>query len=127
MFANKADMTLRPEDLELFFFILDGFEDQQKLTVTIEPYVRPRTLNQNGLFYKYVNMIADYTGATKEEVKLEMKKHYGVRNEFGGLISTTKYTTTQMNNLIEGTRLFGTTELGIHMPLPDDLRDNNIK
>lgn len=127
--VNKKDMTLRPIDISNFNFILDGFEDGQELTMTLEPFVRIRSLSQNSLFYKYISIISDETGGgtDKEEIKNHVKKIYGAVNENGKLKSTSDYTSVEMNKLIEGTRLFAATELGINLPLPDELRFKNIK
>lgn len=127
MYVDQAKKVLVPEDNNLFIFKLEDFTHGQKVTVTIEPFVRERTLGQNALFYKYIKMICDDTENDKEQVKLEMKKRYGARNEQGHLKSTRDYTTVEMKKLIEATRLFGIEELGLNMPLPEELKNNNIK
>lgn len=128
MFVNLEDKTIRPQDMQQFLFILGDFEQNQMVTVTIEPLIRERSLSQNGLFYKYVTLIAEFTGATKEEVKLHVKKNYGVRNEFGGLKSTRDYSTVEMNRLIEGTRLFGIEECHMeNLPDPEEWKNKNLK
>lgn len=127
MFVDKANGVYVPEDKSLFDFIIQDFEQGEKVTVTFERFVRPRSLNQNGLFYKYIQMISDYTGQDKEDIKKEMKKQFGIRNDHGMLKSTRDYTSAEMTKLIDGTRIFGIQELGIDMPTPDDLKNNNIK
>lgn len=128
MFVNQTNKTLIPEDMERFLFILGDFESGQMVTVTIEPFVREGSLKQKGLFFKYISLIADYTGMSKEGVKMEMKKQFGPRDENGTLISTTKYSTVDYNKIIEGTRLFAIEELGMqNLPTPEEMKEKNLK
>lgn len=80
-----------------------------------------------GLFHKYVAILAEETGHSKDEIKIEMKKHYGSRNDDGTLKSMSAYTTIEMSKIIDGIYTFGTQDLGLRLPLPDDLRTHNLK
>lgn len=127
MFVNKADKTIRPLSLEEFLFILDDFPDQLKLTVTIEPFIRKVEMSQMGLFHAYIKIMSQETGQEKPDLKIEMKKKYGATNDDGSLKSTSNYSTIEMNTLIEGTYLFMTEFLQIHVPTPEEWKTKNLK
>lgn len=127
MFIDHSSMKITPVSLDEFNMMLRSFEHGDKVTVTVENYIRKKTLPQMGLLHKYLAYISDYTGDDIASIKIEMKKRFGARNEDGSLKSTSKYLTDEMNYLIEGTRNFGIQELNINMPLPEELKTKNIK
>lgn len=127
MFVNRDKKILIPEDINLFNFILDDFMNGEEVVITIEKFVRERTIGQNGLFHKYVSIIAKETGNTNEDIKSHIKKHYGSRTEQGDLKSTRDYTTVEMKRLIEGIHLFANQELGLQLPSPEEFKEKNLK
>lgn len=127
MIVDHKTKTIIPEDMDMYHFAIQDFQSGERVTVTIEPFVRPVQLNQMGLFHKYVSVIAKETGHSAEEIKVEMKRKFGARNDDGTMKSTSIYNTKEMGMLIEGTFNLGVTELGLTMPRPEDLKSKNIK
>lgn len=126
MIVDHSTKTIRPKNLEEFQYVLQFFEDNSEVTVTVEPYVRLRSMSQNGLFYKYIQIIAEETGNSKDDIKTHIKNEHGPRNDDGSLKSTSNYTTVEMNFMIDRLYQFG-TENRINLPRPEDLKNNNIK
>lgn len=127
MFVDRDKKILIPQDMNLFHFILEDFSNGEEVVVTIEKFVRERTIGQNGLFHKYVSIVAKETGNTTEDIKTHVKKHYGARTEQGDLKSTRDYTTVEMKRLIEGIHLFANQELGLELPNPEEFKNKNYK
>lgn len=127
MFVHKADWTMRPISFQDFKFLLGDFEDGEKVTVTVESFVRKKELEQMGLLHVYINYIHEYTGEDQKEIKIDLKERYGVRNENGSLKSTARYTSKEMAKLIEGTYIHMTQFLGLNIPNPDEQRTKNMK
>lgn len=127
MFIDRRNRIITPLSLQDLNNIIDFYDDGLKVTVTIEPYARTKELSQMGLFHAYVKYISDHTGDDKDSEKINMKKRYGVSNDDGTLKSLTKYTTTEMNTLIQGTFIFTTQFLGINVPTPEEWKTKNLK
>lgn len=126
MVVDKATRTIRPKNLEEFNYILEFFEDNTVLTVTLEPYVKIRSQSQNGLYHKYISLIAQQSGNSLADVKEHLKNEYGPRMESGELKSTRDYTTTEMNFMIERAYQLG-LELGYRMPTVEEMKTKNIR
>ncbi len=82
-FIDHQNRVIKPISLEDFNFILQSFSHGDKVTVTVESFVRDRSLSQSGLFHKYVAIIANETGNDNDTVKKEMKKKFGVIKDDG--------------------------------------------
>lgn len=127
MIVDHDRKILVPLDMNLFHFCIGDFQSGEEVTVTIETKVRIRSLAQNGLFYKYVDAISKSTGNEPETIKHYAKMKSGIRHEVSGeLKSTTSMSTVEMNHLIDTIYRIG-IEAGIHLPLPEDLKNNNLK
>lgn len=126
MVVDKTTRTIRPKNLEEFNYILDFFEDGMHLTVTLEPYVKIRSQSQNGLYHKYLSLLAEQSGNSIGDLKVHLKNEYGPRMESGELKSTRDYTTTEMNFMIERVHQFG-IELGYRMPTVEEMKTKNIR
>ena len=94
--------------------------------VTIKPYVKKRTLDQNSLYWEWLTMIGDHIGDCKDEVHHHMGcKFLPMRSTtIRGLttskpISTTKLSTVEMSEYMDKIHAFATTELGIRLPVPE--------
>ena len=87
-----------------------------------------RTLDQNALYWRWLHIIASETGHDAEEVHEAMKRKfiapaYGeVFGEFVDRRTTTDQTTGSMAEYLERVRAFAATDLGIHLPLPEEKR-----
>lgn len=127
MVVDHSNMSIYPKNLEDFKYLLTFFEDRSDVTVTIEPLIRKVEQSQMGLLHVYIKYIHEFTGDDQKDIKIDMKQRYGVRMDDGSLKSTSNYTTTEMNKLIEGTFIFMTQFLGINVPTPDEWRTKNMK
>lgn len=127
MTIDHDHMMMVPKSMDEFKYILGLFENGQSMTVTIEPLTRPVERSQMGLLHAYINYIHEETGEDKNSIKIHLKKMYGVRNDDGTLKSTSGYDTKEMGKLIDGTYIFMTQELGIHVPDPESFKQQNLK
>lgn len=125
--VDHSTKTIIPENLDHWNMAISDFQSGERVTITIEHFVRPVSQDQMGLAHKYIAVIADEVGHTKQEMKKIMKVKFGARNEDGTIKSVALYSTVEMSKFIDSLYLFGTQDLGLTMPVPDDLRKFNIK
>lgn len=108
--------------------VLKALDLSKPWTVAIRPEKTKRSLNQNALYHKLVGIIAEDTGESHARV------HEWIKGEFlppefitiDGKTrecrkSTTELDTKEMSRLIDRVYAFGTSELGLILPVPDDL------
>lgn len=127
MVVDHERKILVPNDMSMFHFCIGDFKNGEEVTVTIESLVRPRSAEQNGLFYMYVNIIHKDTGNDINTIKHLAKMEANIRyEESGELKSTARMTTVEMNKLIDTIYRIG-TEAGIYLPQPEDLKNKNLK
>lgn len=126
MVVDHSTMTIMPKSISDFKFILRYFEDKSEVSVTIEPLIRKKELSQMNLFHGLIGEIEKETGNDFSTCKKEMKKKFGVRNSDGSLKSTGDYSTSELNKLIEGSRLFMIEELGINVPTPEEWKSKKL-
>lgn len=127
MVVDHSTKTVVPENLDHWNMAISDFQSGERITVTLESFVRPVSLSQMGLAHKYIAVIAEDVGHTEKEMKSILKVKYGARNEDGTLKSMSNYSTAEMGKFIDRVYLFGTQEQKLIMPLPSELSKNNIK
>lgn len=144
MFTSEDCASLVPASVSEFKRHIGDFGPQVKLTVTIENYKRTRSLSQNNLLHKYLSKMGEEIGYELSEVKDLMKLKFGVMvpilDKQGNEVfdpdtgelqerfkSTSDYTTSEMTIFIDKIRQFSAEVLGVILPSPDDLRNNNLK
>lgn len=127
MVVDHEQKVLIPKNLEEFYYILSFFEDKSSVTVTVEPFLRPVELSQMRLLHAYIKEISEYTGQSSEDIKIHLKKEFGVKMEDGSLKSTSHYTTKEMGKLIDGCYLFMVEDLSMIVPTPESFKNKNIK
>lgn len=125
--VDHSTKTIIPENLDHWNMAIGDFQSGDRVTVSIENFVRPVTLDQMGLAHKYIAVIADEVGHTKQEMKKILKIKFGAKNEDGTIKSVALYSTVEMSKFIDSLYLFGTEDIGLIMPVPDDLKKFNIK
>lgn len=104
-----------------------------RLKLTIEPYKKDRSLNQNSYMWGVVyNTISNYTGMTPQEVHefCKMEFNYGfkeVLNKNTGELKEIKYpkstkdlNTGEMENYLEAIRRYFLVEVDVMIPLPNE-------
>lgn len=92
--------------------------------VVIERYTEPRTLNQNALMWLWLKCIEDETGTSSMEAYNHYcKKFLAYVNEWGEEVYNTSshLNTKQMAEFMQNIQADAAAELGISLPLPDDL------
>jgi len=125
--VDHSTKTIIPENLDHWNMAIGDFQSGDRVTVSIENFVRPVTLDQMGLAHKYIAVIADEVGHTKQEMKKILKVKFGPRNEDGTIKSVSLYSVVEMGKFIDSLYLFGTEDLGLIMPVKKDLEKFNIK
>ncbi len=140
--AFKNKNRLDPVSVSDWNRALSSFEDGSKITVTVESFVRKKSLGQLGLVHKLFSLLARDLGYLPHQIKEFLKDEYGVKEEIididgdpmvdesTGEIrviakSLADYTVEEMTTLITTVYEFA-EENGIRLPKPDDLRNFNI-
>jgi hypothetical protein len=86
----------------------DGVITGQPLTVTLENFKRPRTVDQNSKLHVLFRELANHTGYTEKEIKDYFKSEYGPSKaiEIAGEMrvipkGTSEYTIDELNDMID--------------------------
>ena len=102
--------------------------EEKKYLIEIKLKRDRRSIDQNRLYWLWLNCIMDETGNQKDDLHVYFKQRFlGVENRylFGENIvlekSTAKLDTKQMTDYLDRVQQFANTELGILLPNPDDL------
>lgn len=94
-------------------------DPSKKWRVTIAPYVKNRTTDQNRLLWQWYTEISEHTGHTPEEIHEYCKASFlspkFIRIGKGGVEyrTTTKLTTIEMTDYMDRIRFWAHTELGM--------------
>lgn len=95
--------------------------------ISISPYKRNRSLEQNNLLWLWYGVIAGETGHTSEEIHEYVKLKFldPVLVDIGGEVrevrrSTTKMKVDEMTMLLNAVHVWAASELGISLPLPEE-------
>ena len=103
-----------------------GLDLTKKWRVTIAPYVKNRTTDQNNLLWAFYTEIANHTGHTPEEIHEYCKaaflapKIITVGKDTKEYRTTTKLTTAEFSDYIERIYAFAAGELGVRLPVPEE-------
>lgn len=95
--------------------------------VTIERYTEPRTISQNALMWLWFTCIEQETGTDKLDVhdyycNLFLRRTAVINGKETVIAgSTSRLNTLQMTDFLNKVKADAATELGISLPLPDDL------
>lgn len=107
--------------------LISSLSLERPWSIVIEPYRKKRTLNQNALYWKWVGIVADETGNANDDVHAAFKAKFitprtiTIGESEVSISSTTKYTTLEMKDFMDKVYAFVTSELGILLPLPEEL------
>lgn len=97
--------------------------------VTIEPFVKRRTLPQNALYWQWLTIIGDAIGYDKDEMHdvfrekflpVEYREVLGVMRKVLTSTSSEDFTTAHMSEYMNHIERFAAQELGILLPHPED-------
>ena len=102
---------------------------EKQWNVTVARHQKRRSLSQNNLYWKWVEIVAEETGNDKEDVHDVFKKKFltgEVREVFDGhqvmRRSTADLNKSAMTEYMDRVSAFCATDLGIILPLPEDAR-----
>lgn len=107
--------------------MLNAWDGQKPMQVIISEVKEKRSLDQNALYWMWMDIIANYTGDSKEAVHQDMGFHFLPRvisKQTGNSypISTTKLNAKEMHDYMEKVKALAGT-MGINLPEPDDIKD----
>ncbi len=109
--------------------------DNKKFTVEIKRKREKRSIDQNRLYWLWLNCIMDETGEHKDNLHEYFKQHYlgisehMVFDKYQVIIarSTTGLDTKEMTDYLNRIQQFAGTELGIILPNPEDKHFEEFK
>lgn len=121
------DETMRQRVSDL----VDALDVSKPWSVTIEPFKKKRSLSQNSLMWKWLNEVAAHvqreTGQDADDVHEFFKRKFLTPQvvEIGGetimKYSTKNLTVADMTEYMNRVYAFVTSELGILLPIPEEL------
>ena len=96
--------------------------------ITVKPYRKKRTLSQNGLMHMWLGIIADHLGYGIDEVKdiyrdkflPKVPRQFGDEERMVGR-STVSLDTAEMGAFCDKIYAHATSELGLLLPIPEEL------
>lgn len=94
--------------------------------------VKSRTLPQNSLMWMWFQCLEEATGQPKEDIHEYYRHKFLLREVTVGEttamvpMSTTKLNTVQMSNYMDKIQVDAATELGVTLPLPEDMMYNDF-
>jgi agmatine/peptidylarginine deiminase len=116
------------ESRRLVLELIAGLNPDKPWTVTVERYVKKRSINQNSLYWKWNGILADDTGNDVDAIHEFVKQKFLVPKltEIDGETietrSTKNLTTAEMKDLMDAYYAWAATDLGIRLPVPEELR-----
>ena len=117
------DETLRAEALRRIF----ALDLSKPMKMTLAPYKKNRSLEQNALYWKWLGIIANDTGHDADEIHEFCKQKFlePIFVEINGETHEARRTTTklkvdEMSSYMNRVYAWATSELGILLPLPED-------
>lgn len=142
-YTKDGQPALKMVSKKSFMDDLSDFEDGAKVWVTVENYVRKRSLSQNNLFHWYIDLIAKETGNDFDHVKefmctrfiamrplRDLRGEEVVDEETGEIImyrpGTSKLEADEFGSLIDNTYQYSLQELNYILPLPEDLTNYHL-
>jgi len=107
---------------------LQKLSPAKEYDVTVAIHRSKRSVPQNALYWAWIALICEETGADRDEVHGELKRRYlpteNVTGMYGEVItrpvSTAKLDTAQFMAYLDKVQVFASAELGIILPSPSD-------
>ena len=111
--------------------LIAGLDLKRPWRVEVGVFRPRRTTNQNNLMWAWINEVADHvrehTGQDSDEIheffkaKFLPAKIVEINGESFDYRTTTKLTTAEMSDYMDRIYFWATTELGLILPVPEDL------
>lgn len=128
-FNNKANL----ENVFALMKIKINLLTNGEYIVTINRIKSHRTIPQNKLYFLWLNLIAEETGNTKDDLHdyftaVFLEKQYKVlfNEEVEIRASTTRLSTKEFTTFLDNIYLFASEELKMILPKPDDICFNEF-
>ena len=107
---------------------IDRLKADRRYAVDISVKKDKRSLDQNRLYWLWIGCLESETGNDKDILHHELRMMFLPRKQ-GNIngrtvempTSTTALNTSQMKQYLDKVQVFAASELGIHLPDPDDL------
>ncbi len=129
----KETIIIRGEaERKVALYTIGALDLGKAWELTIERVVKRRTLSQNALMWSWiegvVKHVVEHTGHDKDEIHEFLKAKFlgwGHHVEIGGetivYYSTKNLTTAEMTEYMNKIYAWATTELGLFLPIPENL------
>ena len=107
--------------------LVAGLDVSKPWSVTVEPFKKKRTNSQGALYFKWVSIIARETGNSQDDVHEALKAKFcpprtvTLGDDERHVRTTTKLSTVEMSAFMDACYAFGTSELGLLLPVPEEL------
>lgn len=106
--------------------LIAGLDTEKTLVVTVERHVKKRTLSQNSMLHKWVDIIAEEIGDTSVSVKADLKAMLARQVE--SKVSpgkfrpqdTSEMNTKEMTEFLDRIYVWA-NEFGIRLPVPEEM------
>lgn len=125
---SRQPMTIRDEiTRQLVASLIMGLSLEKPWQVTVQPVKKRRTLSQNNLYWSWVEKIAQETGNDRDDVHEALKGKFAparsiaLGDETATVLSTARLETDAMSAYMDKVYHFAASELGILLPLPEEL------
>ncbi|MDE2107178.1 MAG: hypothetical protein KGL39_58775 [Patescibacteria group bacterium] len=118
-----------PIMLKRILVLLNNLDLTKKWDVTVQRHSESRTRSQDGLYWRWVGIVADETGHDKDEIHHLMKTKFldpivlKIGDESMEYRSITKLSAKEMSAYMEKVYAFVTSQLGIALPVPEELHE----
>ena len=108
--------------------VLEGIAlDGKAWAFSLKRKQKARSLSQNALYWKWMDKIADETGHTKDELHEAVARMFlplksldlGGEERFVAQ-TTTKLSVTKMSEYMDRIHAWAATDLGVHLPIPEE-------
>lgn len=83
--TGKPTISFEVNEKNDFKAMVDEMKGLEKLSIEVKPYRQRRSLNANNYAWKLITEIANVVRSSKEEIYLELLKHYGQSEIFSVL------------------------------------------
>lgn len=93
--------------------------------ITVTPYRKKRSLNQNSMYWKWIGIIAAYSGHSIADIHLYCKGEFltpkisSVMGKNFQSLTTTNLSTLEMSEFMTAVNAWATSELGLFLPVPE--------
>ena len=129
---GMTKLIVRDEDIrQRALDFIAGLDLDKPWELTVKRHVKKRSLEQNNLYHQWVGAIAGETGHSHDEVHEWLKAEYLAPRmvEINGKTqqwrpTTTKLTTKEMSEFMDQVYVFGTSQLGLMLPVLEDRYEN---